>query len=114
MWQVILIIYSQLTHTVETTYVNKVVKLTAPALQPQPIMQNTCIQKINNVYSSTNLEGLAMKCLCENSIPDGMVVSPKYVKDIWLFSEFENEDLAALTSVGKRKVFQRGEAVFHQ
>jgi CRP/FNR family transcriptional regulator len=61
-----------------------------------------------------NLEGLAMKCLCENSIPDGMVVSPKCVKDIWLFSEFENEDLAAFTSVGKRKVFRRGEAVFHQ
>jgi len=55
-----------------------------------------------------------MKCFCENSIPDGMVVSPKCVRDIWLFSEFENEDLVALSSVGKRKVFRRGEAVFHQ
>lgn len=55
-----------------------------------------------------------MTCLCENSIPDGTAVSPKCIKDIGLFSEFESEDLGALASVGKRKVFRRREAVFHQ
>jgi len=55
-----------------------------------------------------------MTCLCEKKIPEGIAVSPKCVKDIWLFGEFESEELAALTSVGKRKVLRRGEAVFHQ
>jgi len=55
-----------------------------------------------------------MKCECESHIPDGTKISPKCVRDIWLFSEFESEDLAALTSVGKRKMFKRGKAAFHQ
>ncbi len=55
-----------------------------------------------------------MTCLCENSIPDGIVVSHKCVKDIWLFSEFGSEDLAAVSSVGSRKVYSQGDAVFHQ
>lgn len=55
-----------------------------------------------------------MKCQCEQRMPSAMAVSPKCVQDIWLFSEFDSEDMAALASVGKRKVFRRGEAVFHQ
>jgi CRP/FNR family transcriptional regulator, cyclic AMP receptor protein len=55
-----------------------------------------------------------MTCLCEKIIPEGMALSPKCIKDIWLFSEFESEDLAFLRSVGKSKVYRRGEAVFHQ
>lgn len=55
-----------------------------------------------------------MKCACESHIPVGASVSSKCVQDIWLFSEFESEDLEALGSVGKRKVFKRGKAVFNQ
>lgn len=55
-----------------------------------------------------------MTCICEKEIPDGIAVSPKCVKDIWLFSEFESEDLAALSSVGRRKEYRRGDVVFRQ
>jgi signal-transduction protein with cAMP-binding, CBS, and nucleotidyltransferase domain len=55
-----------------------------------------------------------MNCHCEQNMPSGMAVSPKCVQDIWLFSEFDAEDMAVLASVGRRKVFRRGEAVFHQ
>jgi CRP/FNR family transcriptional regulator len=55
-----------------------------------------------------------MTCLCENSIPDGTVVSPKCIKDIWLFSEFESKDMDALASIGKQKLFRQRAAVFHQ
>ena len=55
-----------------------------------------------------------MKCACESRIPDGVAVTPRCIKDIWLFSEFSPEEMAALGSVGQRKMFRRGEAVFHQ
>lgn len=55
-----------------------------------------------------------MKCACENQLPPGAVASPKCVRDIWLFSEFDPEALAAMASVGQRRVFRQGEAVFHQ
>jgi CRP/FNR family cyclic AMP-dependent transcriptional regulator len=55
-----------------------------------------------------------MTCLCEKNIPAGIAVSPKCVKDIWVFSGFEAEDLAALSSVGRRKAYRRGDAVFRQ
>ncbi|MFZ3046370.1 MAG: Crp/Fnr family transcriptional regulator [Desulfatirhabdiaceae bacterium] len=55
-----------------------------------------------------------MTCLCENSIPNGTVVSPKCIKNIWLFSELEPKDMDALASVGKQKLFRRRAAVFHQ
>ncbi|RJQ65783.1 MAG: Crp/Fnr family transcriptional regulator [Desulfobacteraceae bacterium] len=55
-----------------------------------------------------------MSCLCEKSIPDGSAISPKCVKDIWLFNEFESEDLAILSSIGRRKTYHRGDAVFRQ
>ena len=55
-----------------------------------------------------------MTCHCENSIPDGLAVSPKCIKDIWLFSEFNSENMAALASVGRRKTYRQGDVVFHQ
>ena len=55
-----------------------------------------------------------MTCLCENSIPNGTVVSPKCIKNIWLFSELEPKEMDALASVGKQKLFRRRAAVFHQ
>jgi len=55
-----------------------------------------------------------MTCLCEKNIPEGTALSPKCIKDIWLFSEFESEDLAFLRSLGRSKVYRRGDAVFHQ
>ena len=55
-----------------------------------------------------------MTCHCDNSIPDGMTVSPQCIKDIWLFSEFDAKDMAALASVGKRKTYRPGDVVFHQ
>jgi CRP/FNR family transcriptional regulator len=55
-----------------------------------------------------------MTCHCENSIPDGTAISPKCIKDIWLFSEFDSEDMAALASVGRRKTYHQGDVVFHQ
>ncbi len=62
----------------------------------------------------SKLEDLAMTCLCISGIPDGLAVSPKCIKDIWLFSDFSSEDMAALASVGSRKTYQEGEVVFHQ
>lgn len=55
-----------------------------------------------------------MTCFCENSIPNGTVVSPKCIKNIWLFSELEPKEMDALASVGKQKLFRRRAAVFHQ
>lgn len=55
-----------------------------------------------------------MPCHCENSIPDGMAVSPRCIKDIWLFNEFDRDDMTALASVGKRKTYRQGDVVFHQ
>ena len=55
-----------------------------------------------------------MTCHCENSIPDGLAVSPRCIKDIWLFSEFDSEDMTALASVGRRKTYRQGDVVFHQ
>jgi CRP-like cAMP-binding protein len=55
-----------------------------------------------------------MPCHCENSIPDGMAVSPRCIKDIWLFNEFDSEDMKALASVGRRKTYRQGDVVFHQ
>ncbi len=55
-----------------------------------------------------------MPCHCENSIPDGMAVSPRCIKDLWLFSEFDSEDMKALAGVGRRKTYRQGDAVFHQ
>ena len=55
-----------------------------------------------------------MTCLCEKNIPDGTVVSAKCIKDVWPYSEFESEDLTILSSIGIRKEYCRGDAVFHQ
>ncbi len=55
-----------------------------------------------------------MTCYYEKSTPDGMAVCPKCIKDIWLFSEFDTEDMATLTSVGRRKTYRQGDVLFHQ
>lgn len=55
-----------------------------------------------------------MPCLCEKSIPSGIAVSSKCIKDIWLFGGLDPQDMKALATIGKQKLFRRKEAVFHQ
>jgi hypothetical protein len=44
--------------------------------------------------------------LRKKNIPDGIAVSSKCLKDIWLLKEFEPEDRAVLNSVGRRQAYR--------